>query len=155
MTPTAQRLLVAAGDQALAAGHLLLDHVALEARCAGMGLGPDDFFTALVELRDGGAVNLRHVEPSRVALLQLTPAGLGRCLAMTRPDLDDVRDRLLQAVTKVTPNTSTPLAAALGESPLLVEFLLDEMAREGRVVASRIGRGLFRVHRVGPGAAPA
>ena len=142
---------VEAGGLALEAGHRLLDHVELEARCQRSGVGHDDFFAALVALRDQDAVNMRHVEPSRVALLQLTPAGLGRFLAMTRPDLDQVRARLRRLAAEAPPGVSTALAADVGESPLLVEFLLDEMARQGLVVASRIGRHRFRVHRVAPG----
>ena len=140
-----------AGRQAMEAGHRLLDHVELEARCARAGVGHDDFFAALVTLRQEHAVNMRHVEPSRVALLQLTPAGLGRFLTLTRPDLDEVRARLISLAAAAEPNVSAPLAADLGESPLLVEFLLDEMARQGQVVASRIGRDLFRIHRVRAG----
>lgn len=143
----AEVILVEAGEQALAAGHRLLDHVALEARCDRAGVGHDDFFAALVALRREQAVNMHHVEPSRVALLQLTPGGLGRFLALTRPDLDEVRTRLRLLAAAAEPNVSAPLATELGESPLLVEFLLNEMARQGLVVASRIGRHHFRVHR--------
>lgn len=59
--------------------------------------------------------------------------------------------RVLDRVARAERNVSTPPAAEVGESPLLVELLLDEMARQGQVVATRIGRDLFRVHRVAAG----
>ena len=45
------------------------------------------------------------------------------------------------------PNVALPLGAELGESPLLVEAVLDHLAGRRMVVFSRIGADSFRIHR--------
>ena len=141
-----EEVLRAAGDQALVAGHKLLDHAALAATCRAGGIPDDEWFRALVNLRAQGLVQLRDYD-GRVALLQLTPAGLWTYLTRARPDLADVTERLLDLLDRAEPNVAVALGADLGESPLLVEALLDHLAGRRMVVYSRVGRDSFRIHR--------
>lgn len=141
---TAAAVLAAAGAQALAAGHALLDHTALARACSDIDATAT--FAALVELREAGMVQMRDYE-GRVALLQLTRAGLWTHLTRSRPDLADVAERLLDRLDEVEPNIVVALGDDLGESPLLVEALLDQLAARRLVVASRVGADGFRIHR--------
>lgn len=140
-------VLVVAGEQALATGHRFLDHPALAHACAQRGIAQEHWFPALVSLREQGLVQMRDYD-SQVALIQLTPKGLWAAISATRRDLDDVMTRLLTTITAADPNTTLALGAALGESPLLVEALLDQLVAEQRVVYSRLGADAFRIHRV-------
>ena len=135
-----------AGDQALAAGHKLLDQVALARACEAQGLTHDEWFGGLVELREQKLVQMRDYD-GKVALLALTQAGLWTYVTRFRPDLADVTERLLDALDGVEANVALPLGAALGESPLLVEAVLDHLAGRRMVVFSRVGADSFRIHR--------
>ncbi len=141
-------VLHAAGDQALAAGHRLLDHGALRMTCEAAGITDEEWFAALVELRAQGLVQMRDYD-GQVALLQLTPAGLWAYLTRARADLADVTERLLDLLDGAEPNVALSLGADLGESPLLVEAVLDHLAARRMVVYSRVGRDSFRIHRFG------
>ncbi len=141
-------VLRAAGQQSLAAGHKLLDHAALKATCEANGMTHEQWFDALVDLRSQGLVQMRDYD-GQVALLQLTPAGLWTYLARARADLADVAERLLDLLDGAEPNVALALGADLGESPLLVEAVLDHLAGRGMVVYSRVGRDSFRIHRFG------
>jgi hypothetical protein len=83
----------------------------------------------------------------QVALLALTQAGVWAYVTMARKDLADVTERLLDILDGVEPNVAVALGAELGESPLLVEALLDHLAGRRMVVFSRIGADSFRIHR--------
>ena len=85
----------------------------------------------------------------QVALLQLTSAGLWTYLTRARSDLADVTERLLDLLDQAEPNVALALGADLGESPLLVEAVLDQLAGRRMVVYSRVGRDSFRIHRFG------
>ena len=135
-----------AGDQALAAGHKMLDHVALACACEAKGLTHDEWFGSLVELREQELVRMRDYD-DQVALLQLTQAGLWTYLTRFRADLADVTERLLDVLDTVEANVAVPLGAELGESPLLVEAVLDHLAGRRMVVFSRVGPDSFRIHR--------
>lgn len=139
-------VLHAAGDQALAAGHRLLDHAALERACAAKGVDSEQWFAALVQLRADGLVQMQEYE-GQVALLQLTALGLWAYVTRARPDLADVTERLLDLLDAAEPNTAMALGAELGESPLLVEAVLEQLAGRKLVVFSRIGPDSFRIHR--------
>ena len=139
-------VLHAAGHQALSAGHKLLDHVELKQTCEAAGMAADDWFRALAELRERELVQMRDYE-GRVALLQLTGAGLWAYLTRARPDLADVTERLLDVLDGAEPNVAHPLGAGLGEPPLLVEAVLDHLVSRRLVVYSRVGRDSFRIHR--------
>ena len=141
-------VLRAAGDQALAGGHKLLDHGTLKATCEANGISHDEWFAALVELRSQGLVQMRDYD-GQVALLQLTPAGLWAYVTRARSDLADVTERLLDLLDGAEPNVAVALGADLGESPLLVEAVLDHLAARGMVVYSRVGHDSFRIHRFG------
>lgn len=143
---TVEQVLPLVGDQALAAGHRMIDHVALKRTCEARGLRHDEWFGGLVELRTGGLVQLRDYD-GQVALLQLTQAGLWAYLVQARPDLADVTERLLDLLEAAEPNIVVPLGADLSESPLLVEAVLDHLAGRGLVVYSRLGADSFRIHR--------
>ncbi len=146
LTPPAAQVLAAAGDQALVAGHKMLDHVALMQACEAAGMSHDEWFGGLVELREQNLVQMRDYD-GKVALLALTQAGLWAYLTRARADLADVTERLLDVLDGVEANVAVPLGAQLGESPLLVEALLDHLAGRRLVIFSRVGADSFRIHR--------
>jgi hypothetical protein len=139
-------VLRALGDQALAAGHRMIDHVALTHTFEAAGLSHDDWFGRLVELRTEKLVQMRDYDGT-VALLQLTQPGLWAYAVRFRPDLADVTERLLDVLDTVEANTAVPLGADLGVPPLLVEAVLDHLGGRGLVVFSRLGADSFRIHR--------
>ncbi len=135
-----------AGHQALAAGHKMIDHVALKETCEALGLTHDEWFGGLVELREQNLVQMRDYD-GKVALLALTQSGLWAYATRFRPDLADVTERLLDILDGVEPNIALSLGADLGESPLLVEAILDHLAGRRLVIFSRVGADSFRIHR--------
>ncbi len=145
MSPT-DAVLRAVGGFALSAGHTMLDDVAQRQTLAATGLSYEAWHGALVELRDQKLVQMRDYD-GKVALLALTPAGVWAYATRFRPDLADVTERLLDLLDAAEANVALPLGAALGESPLLVEAVLEQLAGRRMVVFSRIGRDSFRVHR--------
>ena len=149
-TATVHRL---AAEQALAAGHRLLDGRPLEAASAEAGVDHDTFIAALGDLAAAGTVNVR-IFGSTVNILRLTEDGLAQHLAATRSDLDDVRARLAAALGAEAGagrlGQPLDLAAQLGEPYLLVETLLDELRAGGELVFTPITGGRVRLHRVGP-----
>ena len=124
----------------------MLDHMTLKQTCEGNGLTYGEWFGGLVQLREQGLVQMRDYE-GKVALLQLTQAGLWAYVTRARADLADVTERLLDLLDGVEPNIALSLGADLGESPLLVEAVLDHLAGRRMVVYSRVGRDSFRIHR--------
>ena len=134
------------GEQALAAGHKMLDHAAVKAACEAAGMGHDEWFGGLVELREQKLVQMRDYD-GKVALLALTQPGVWAYLTKARADLADVTERLLDILDGVEANVAVPLGAELGESPLLVEALLDHLAGRRLVIFSRVGADSFRIHR--------
>jgi len=139
-------VLHALGDQALAAGHKMIDHVALVKECEARGLTHDDWLGGLVELREQKLVQMRDYD-GKVALLALTQPGLWAYATRFRADLPDVTERLLDLLDGVEPNIALPLGAELGVSPLLVEAVLDHLASRRLVIFSRVGGDSFRIHR--------
>lgn len=146
LVAAADDVLRVAGDQALVAGHKMLDHVALKRACEANGMAHDEWFGGLVQLRDRKHVQMRDYD-GQVALLQLTPTGLWAYATSARADLADVTDRLLDLLDGAEPNVALTLGADIGESPLLVEAVLDHLAGRRLVVYSRSGRDSFRIHR--------
>jgi hypothetical protein len=142
----ADQVLRVLGDQALGAGHRMIDPVALQRACEAPEVGVDRWFAGLVELRAAGLVQMRDYD-GKVALLQLTQAGLWAYVTRARADLADLTERLLDLLEAVEPNIVAPLGRQLGESPLLVEAVLDHLAGRGLVVYSRLGADAFRIHR--------
>ena len=147
MTP-AEKVLGLAGDQALVAAHKMLDPAAVREAAEAAGLGHDEWFGGLVELRGQGLVQMRDYD-GRVALLALTSAGVWAYATRFRADLADVTERLLDVLDGTEANVAVALGAELGESPLLVEAVLEHLARRRMVVFSRVGRDSFRIHRFG------
>ena len=139
-------VLLLAGHQALAAGHKMLDAAAVKAACEDAGMSHDQWFGGLVELREQKLVQMRDYD-GKVALLALTQPGVWAYVTKARPDLADVTERLLDILDGVEANVAVPLGAELGESPLLVEALLDHLAGRRMVVFSRVGADSFRIHR--------
>ena len=139
-------VLRALGDQALAAGHTMLDHAALKETCEAKGLSPDEWFGGLVALREQKLVQMRDYD-GKVALLALTQAGLWAYVTRFRADLPDVTERLLDVLDGVEPNIALSLGADLGVSTLLVEAVLDHLAGRRMVIFSRVGADSFRIHR--------
>ena len=134
------------GDHALAAGHKMIDHVALKETLEAQGLSHEAWFGGLVELREQEFAQMRDYD-GKVALLALTQLGLWAYATRFRPELADVTERLLDVLDGVEPNIALTLGADLGESPLLVEALLDHLAGRRLVVFSRVGADSFRIHR--------
>lgn len=129
------------GDQALTAGHRMIDHVALTRACETAGFAHDEWFGGLVELRDGGLLQMQDYG-GKVALLQLPAAGTWAYVTRSRTDLADVTERLLDLLDPVRSgsgeaNIVVSLGHDLGESPLLVEAVLDHLAARRLVVYSR------------------
>jgi hypothetical protein len=143
---TVRAVLAASGGQALAAGHKLLDHDALRKTCEATGMSYDEWFGALSELQAAGHLRVRDYD-GRVAGLKLTGPGLWTYLTRARSDLADVTERLLDRLDGVEANVAVPLGEELGESPLLVEGILDHLLGRRLVVYSRVGRDSFRIHR--------
>jgi hypothetical protein len=135
-----------AGDQAMAAGHKMLDQAAVTKACAAAGLTHDEWFGGLVELREQKLVQMRDFD-GKVGLLALTERGLWAYATRNRADLADVTERLLDILDQVEPNIALALGAELGESPLLVEAILDHLAGRRLVIFSRVGADSFRIHR--------
>lgn len=135
-----------AGEKALAAGHKMLDAAEVKAACEAVGMRHDEWFGGLVELREQKLVQMRDYD-GQVALLALTPQGVWAYVTNARPDLADVTERLLDILDGVEANVAVALGAELGESPLLVEALLDHLAGRRLVVFSRVGADSFRIHR--------
>ncbi len=139
-------VLHALGDQALAVGHKMLDHVALKETFEAAGLTHDEWFGGLVDLREQKLVQMRDYD-GKVALAALTQPGVWTYATRFRADLADVTERLLDVLDGVEPNVAMALGAEVGESPLLVEAVLDHLARRGIVIFSRVGADSFRIHR--------
>ena len=139
-------VLLLAGHQALAAGHKMLDAAAVQAACEAAGMSHDEWFGGLVELREQKLVQMRDYD-GKVALLAFTPPGVWAYVTKARADLADVTERLLDILDGVEANVAVALGAELGESPLLVEALLDHLAGRRLVVFSRTGADNFRIHR--------
>ena len=139
-------VLRALGEHALGAGHKMLDNVAQRRTLAATGLSYEEWHGALVELREQKLVQMRDYE-GKVALLALTQTGVWAYVTRFRADLPDLTERLLDLLDGVEPNVALSLGADLGESPLLVEAVLDHLAGRRMVVFSRVGRESFRIHR--------
>lgn len=139
-------VLLLMGQQALDAGHKMLDAAAVVAACEAAGMSHDEWFGGLVELREQKLVQMRDYD-GEIALLALTPPGVWAYVTKARADLGDVTERLLDILDGVEANIAVALGAELGESPLLVEALLDHLASRRLVVFSRAGADSFRIHR--------
>lgn len=153
MTAPDAEVLRLAGEQALARGHRLLDPATLESAWAAAGVEREAALDALQALAREGLMNVRMFGASLVALVRLTETGLASHLEATRPDLDDVRRRVRDALRAQEAagrlGEAVDLAGAVGEPALVVEFVLEEMRREGSVVYNPATTGRVRVHRVG------
>lgn len=141
-------VLRALGEHALGAGHKMLDHAAQQRTLTATGLTYEAWHHGLVELRDQKLVQMRDYD-GKVALLALTQAGVWAYASRFRPDLADVTERLLDVLDGTEANVAVALGAELGESPLLVEAILDHLAGRRMVVYSRVGPDSFRIHRFG------
>ncbi|MGH9263213.1 MAG: hypothetical protein ACRD1D_00845 [Acidimicrobiales bacterium] len=142
------KILRALGEHALGAGHKMLDDLAQRETLAATDLPYEEWHRGLVELRDQKLVQMRDYD-GRVALLALTQAGVWAYASRFRPDLADVTERLLDVLDGTEANVAVALGAELGESPLLVEAVLDHLAARRMVVYSRVGPDSFRIHRFG------
>ena len=124
----------------------MLDSAAVRAVCEAQGLTHDAWFGGLVELREQKLVQMRDYD-GKVALLALTQPGVWAYATRFRADLADLTERLLDMLDDVEPNVALALGAELGESPLLVEAVLDHLAGRRMVIFSRVGADSFRIHR--------
>ncbi len=124
----------------------MLDSAAVRAACEAQGLTHDAWFGGLVELREQKLVQMRDYD-DKVALLALTQSGVWAYATRFRADLADLTERLLDVLDGVEPNVALALGAELGESPLLVEAVLDHLAGRRMVIFSRVGTDSFRIHR--------
>ena len=126
----------------------MLDNTAQRDVLEATGLTYEEWHRGLVELRDQKLVQMRDYD-GKVALLALTQAGVWAYATRFRGDLADLTERLLDLLDGAEANVAIPLGAELGESPLLVEAVLDHLASRRMVVSSRVGRDSFRIHRFG------
>jgi len=124
----------------------MLDNVAQKETLAASGLTYEEWHAGLVELRGQKLVQMRDYD-GKVALLALTQAGVWAYATRFRPDLADLTERVLDVLDAAEANVALPLGADLGESPLLVEAVLDHLAGRRMVVHSRVGADSFRIHR--------
>ena len=143
-----------AGEQALAAGHTLLDPERLVEAGRLAQLGPGDVFAALRSLEAQGLANLHFVPPDRVTLLRLTGAGLRAHLATAGFDLAHLRHRVLSLLQDGTvpwhDGDPVDLAGAVGVPSLVVEVVLEDLRDAGQLVFSPAPRRRVRVHRLTP-----
>lgn len=130
----------------MAAGHRMIDHVALTTACEAAGMSHDEWFGGLVALREQKLVQMRDYD-GKVALLQLTQTGLWGYATQNRADLADLTERLLDLLDGAEANVALALGAELGVPPLLVEAVLDHLAGRRMVVFSRLGADSFRIHK--------
>src|SRR5215213_418227 len=133
------------GEQAMAAGHKMLDAGAVTRACEATGLTHDEWFGALVDLRARKLLLMRDYD-GKVGIIALTQAGVWAYATEHRADLADVTERLLDILDGAEANVAMALGADLGEPPLLVEAVLDHLAGRRMVVFSRIGADSFRIH---------
>ncbi len=124
----------------------MLDNPAQRETLAASGLTYEQWHRGLVELREQKLVQMRDYD-GKVALLALTQAGVWAYATQFRPDLADLTERLLDILDGAEPNVALALGADLGESPLLVEAVLEHLAGRRMVVFSRAGTDSFRIHR--------
>lgn len=112
----------------------------------------DDLFGALQALVQAGLVDMHFVKPSLITLLRLTPAGVRSHLSATRPDLAEVRRRVLASLREGAVGwqggAPVDLASAVGEQFLVVEVVMEDLRREGQVVFSPAPGRRLRVHRM-------
>lgn len=134
------------GEQAMAAGHKMLDAGAVTRGCEATGLAHDDWMGGLVELRAQKLLQMRDYD-GKVGIIALTQAGVWAYATRNRADLADVTERLLDILDSAEPNVAMALGADLSEPPLLVEAILDHLAGRRLVVFSRVGADSFRIHR--------
>ncbi|HEX2047243.1 MAG TPA: hypothetical protein VHF27_05730 [Acidimicrobiales bacterium] len=139
-------VLRALGEHALEAGHKMFDNLAQQETLAATGLTYEEWYRGLVELRSQALVQMRDYD-GNVALLALTQVGVWAYATRFRPELADLTERLLDTLDGTEANVALALGAELGESPLLVEAVLDHLAGRRMVVYSRVGRDSFRIHR--------
>ncbi len=124
----------------------MLDAAAVIGACEAQGLTHDEWFGGLVELRAQKLAQMRDYD-EKVALLALTQPGVWAYATRFRGDLADVTERLLDVLDGVEPSIALSLGAELGESPLLVEAILDHLVGRRLVIFSRVGADSFRIHR--------
>ncbi|MGH9225334.1 MAG: hypothetical protein ACRD2W_16480 [Acidimicrobiales bacterium] len=135
-------------ELALSTGTRMVEPPAIEAAAAAEGIGHDRLFAALVELRGRELVQLATAEPSQVVLLAVTNAGLRAHLRATRQDLADIEQRLARAAAAAAGQGAVSLAEEVGEAPLLVECLLDDLVSKRRLIYSKAPGRRFRIHRL-------
>ncbi len=128
------------------AGHKMLDQAAVTAACEAAGMTHDEWFGGLVELREQKLLQMRDYD-AKVGILALTQAGVWAYAIRNRADLADVTEGLLDILDQVEPNVALALGAELDAPPLLVEAVLDHLARQRMVIFSRVGVDSFRIHR--------
>lgn len=143
-----------AGEQAIAKGHRLLDPRSLADACGADGLTNEEYLAAIQALAEQRVINVHLFRGVSITLLRLTENGFALHLQASRTDLDAVRARVGTAlettVSEGQLGTVIDLAGALGEPPLVVETLLDELRDRGDLVFSLVAGRRVRIHRVGP-----
>lgn len=142
-------------ELALAGARRIVEPDDLAAACAARGLPHPRWFRAMGALRDQGLVQLRTGSGDHVQLLALTDGGLLAHLGATRADLAEAVARTWRAAQEAAPGQAVALPEVVREPPLLVEVLLEQWARAGRLVYAKAPGGRFRIHRVDSGDAPA
>jgi hypothetical protein len=126
-------------------GETVLDPRLLEADCAARAVGHDRWFAALKVLQANRLLTVAWVAPSLVTHVELTAKGLDRALARARPDMAEVRARLVAELGRRRPGAVVRLDQALAEPPLLIDVLLDHLRAEGLADCTRVPGGGVRI----------
>lgn len=131
---------------ALATGRRLVEPADLQGACVAAGLAQPAWFESLLALRDRGLAQVA-AGSDQVVLVAATGAGILAYLDGSRPDLDDLKEKVWAAAVAAPAGQAVALHEQVGEPALLVEALLDLWVTERRLVYSRAVGGRFRIHR--------
>jgi hypothetical protein len=142
-------VLTAVAEEALEGGHRFVDQNAVEARCKEQGVSHDGYYESLLALGHEDLVDVES-RPSVVVTLKITDYGLDRFFEATRPDLGEVRRRLIAELVNGQEREGKALAAMLGERLLVVEFLLDELDLQGLLTVAKSLGNRIQVMNVSP-----
>jgi hypothetical protein len=143
-----------AAEQAVVNGHRFVDAQQLLESCAKVGIDAKGCIESLSALGHADLMNVEVRQPAIISRLEITNYGLGVFLEATRPDLLAVRSRLIaELVNRSTdsfPVEGSELNAIVGEAPLVVELLLDELDARSLITFAKYLGNTTRVHGISP-----
>ena len=157
LSPTDAVVLRRTGDNVMTSESLYADTKAVEQACSDDGLDRDGWFESVLALQQAGLLEAKYMAgTSHVMHLQMTNAGFSRYLHSQRPDVDELTRRLAAWLLANPPGPpagtidAAVLSDQLGESPVVIKFLLQELdALQLASVSVALG-GVVRVHSISP-----